>query len=141
MSETEKKEGVLVKAGRRMALIAGGTGIGLGLGFAKLLFDLYKSDRAIGLQVIDSAPLVIVILFGMGLLSIQWDRFISTSQETAGAMHEMANANRQLAAAVDGYTKRDEERADAQQAAIGYVAQKQEEMMGLLHEIKKRLPA
>ncbi|MBZ5703254.1 MAG: hypothetical protein LAN84_15585 [Acidobacteriia bacterium] len=126
------------KIGRIFAITVGGTGVGVGIGLMKMLFDLYKSDRAIGLQVIDSAPLVVILMFAMCLWFLQTDRQIDVTRDTAMAMGEMAAANRELAVAVKDYTSRDSARAEAQDAALRYLAGNTDLILSKIKEMEKR---
>lgn len=122
----DKKPGWLSRLGDKIGLAAGATGLGLGLGFAKMLFDLYKSDRAIGLQVIDSAPLLVALLFTLALWHMQSEKQIEQQRQGAAALADLAAANREVGVALKALSEKDDRRAREQDIMLDHLTRTME---------------
>jgi shikimate 5-dehydrogenase len=116
----------------KSALLRWGSG-GAAAAVIYQLFELVAGNEALIAQVLNWGPLFVIVVVGMLIVDRRMGQNVEVNRRTA-------EATAQLAAAVQHLSEKDDRRAQATDAAIGFVAQQGEQILAKLNAIEERLP-
>jgi len=125
---------------RLLKIVAGGGSIGAGGVLAYEVVALFKSQPALALRILEWGPLFGVIVLGGYLMDRRLGQFVAAQEKTAVAISQGADAQRQVAVAVEQLCQRDDERAREQDITLNFLTRNSEEILEKLRNIEMRLP-
>jgi len=117
-----------------LRFVLGGTGAGMTVALIIMLVKLIEANPAAAWRIVEQwGPVFTLALVGLVLVDRRFGQFIETTQKSSAAMQELASSVHQMA-------EKDDRRAQATEAAVGFVAQQNEEILSRLKEIKDSMP-
>lgn len=126
MNGPARSNGLLVKS---ISYLVAGAGVTIGMGYVGMVFELYRTNKQVLPDVIDQAPLFVIVMFG---LSLGYHVMLRGLEELKGFTAQQTR----VADALTLISQRDDQRAQAQEAALRYVAAGNDQIL----EAVKRLP-